>query len=236
MTEAPAETARGGRRSKYVVLLAVMAGSALALLSWTQSWYELELATSAGHPGIVDVPGSVAAPALTALALSGIALAGALSIAGVLLRFVFGALEVLLGVAVFVSALFADIDPEAAGSSAITKATGVSGTDSVRSIIDSTTTSVWPTVAMIASGIMVAAGIGVLVTAARWPGSSRRYQAVAFEPALGAQHQAGTSSTGNPPGGSEPGDGSSRTSSPAQGPPDPVVTWDDLSRGSDPTA
>lgn len=201
-----------------MLLLAIVGGSALALLSWTQPWYQVELTPASGHAGQLTVSGVVAAPAITALALAGIALAGALAIAGVILRMVFGVLQALLGVCVFLSAVLAQRSPAVASSSAITEATGVSGPQSVLAIIESTSSSPWPFVAMIASVLMVGAGAGILVTARRWPGSSRRYQAVGFEDAPERSGEAG--------------------STPAtlqEAPEDSVTTWDDLSKGSDPT-
>lgn len=238
-----------GRRAKYLLLLAVIVGSGIVLLSWTQNWYHLELAASTGHPAVVEVPGQVAAPALTALSLAGIALAGALSIAGHGLRIVFGVLELVLGACVFLSAVLADVDPIQAGASVVTKATGISGHDSVREIVSSVSLSAWPAIAMVGAVLMAASGVAVLVTSRRWPGSSRRYQAVAYQELSNTSDEAGVSdsmpagaSTGNEnakaddkivsPGASGP-DGSRPEDS--ADPSDPVVAWDDLSRGSDPT-
>ena len=105
-------------------------GAALALLAWSQTWFELgsriAAAQGAGEP--IAVAGSVASPALAALGLAGLALVAALAIAGPGIRIVLGVLEVVLGGCVLLAA--------SASRSAIrsrpsrrrsTDATGVSG-------------------------------------------------------------------------------------------------------------
>ena len=89
-----------GRRGKNVLLLVsiVLAGAVLA--AWTQTWYTIPV----GLPHPVTVDGSVAAPALTALALSELVLVLALAIAGPFFRVVLGVIQALVGVAIIASA------------------------------------------------------------------------------------------------------------------------------------
>ncbi|MFC6355465.1 Trp biosynthesis-associated membrane protein [Luethyella okanaganae] len=196
------------KRLKYGTMLLVVLASGLTLLAWTQTWFTVNLAEANDATLALDIPGAVAAPALTAFALSGLALAGALAIAGVVFRTVLGLLEILLGASVFLAAAFAFADPAGSASSAVTAATGVAGRESIASLVVSSSATGWPVVAMIAAPLMVVAGLAAIVTARRWPQSSRRYQAVRLEPVEPALEDAADHS---------------------------VDTWDELSRGDDPT-
>lgn len=206
------------RRLKLGHILVVLAASGLALLAWTQVWVNAGVGQSGSALQILEVSGSTAAPGVTALALAGLALAGALSIAGPVIRVVLGVLEVLLGFSVSLSALLAITDPAAASAGAVTDATGISGADSVVDAVVTAAVTPWPFVALLAGVVMAGAGIGVLVTARRWPGPTSRYQAVRFESAE--------------PAGAADADGSG----PAAPTTDAVDDWDGLSRGEDPTA
>lgn len=199
----------------------VLAASGLALLAWTQVWVNVTVGQDGSARQSLAVSGSTAAPGVTALALAGLALAGALSIAGPVIRVVLGALEVLLGASVVLSAVLAITDPAAASAGAVTDATGISGAASVVDAVASAAVTPWPFVALFAGVVMAGAGIGVLVTARRWPGPTSRYQAVRIEAA-------------------EPGEATDADGHGAAGTPAPerdaVDDWDGLSRGEDPTA
>lgn len=214
----------GGRRVKLLIIVTVIGASALALLAWTQTWVLADLIIQGTATARIDVTGSTAAPALTALALAGLALAGALTIAGPVIRVVLGVLETLLGVSVFLAALTAVIDPAGASAAAVTAATGIAGHESIHAGVASATLTGWPYLALAAAGIMVVAGIGVLSTQHRWPGPTTRYQAVRLVPAS-TDADAASASDGVAPA----GDSAARRS-------DSVGDWDDLSRGEDPTA
>jgi len=172
---------RAGRRVKTLAILAVLVLSGLTFLAWSQSWGSLTIVAGTTSAATLDVPGSVAAPALSALALAGIALAGALAIAGPIIRIVLGALEVLLGASVLASAIGALTDPVAAGASVVTTSTGVAGTQSVRDLVTVSTTTPWAAVTAALGALMILAGLFVIVTVRRWPNAGRKYQAVAFE-------------------------------------------------------
>lgn len=198
-----------GKRLKLLLIVAVLAGSGLALLAWTQTWVEVDV-TGAAAASHLSVSGSTAAPAVSALALAGIALAGALTIAGRVIRLVLGALAVLLGLSVLVSALAPLTDSAAASAPAVTAVTGVAGEAALRADIGHTVLTAWPWVAVLAAVLLAAAGILVLSTAGRWPGPTRRYQ---------TRFAAEAGKPGAAPAGS-----------------DAVGDWDQLSRGDDPTA
>jgi uncharacterized membrane protein (TIGR02234 family) len=222
----------GSRRAKYTSMLAVVVGAGLALLASTQPWITVHLAAAANHAGDVVVQGSAAAPALTALSLAGLALAAALAIAGPVVRIVLAALGVLIAVSITLSAGIALGDPVQAAAAAITSASGVSGGSSVARLAKSVDVSVWPWVAILGGVVIAVASVAVIVTSRSWPGPSRRYQAVRFEDAGGQQ-------TGEVPdvlAAPDPAAPSDRT---GQGVPidrdTAIDSWDELSRGEDPT-
>ncbi|MET0976759.1 MAG: Trp biosynthesis-associated membrane protein [Leifsonia sp.] len=194
------------RKPKYPLILLVIVSAGLALLSATQTWFTFTIASGAGGSAELVVNGSVAAPALSALSFAAIALAAALAIAGPVIRIVLGVLGVVLGGSVILSAAIAIGDPALSGASAVTKATGVSGAESVRGLVSSVTWTAWPVLALVAGILLVLAAIAVLVTSRMWPASARRYQAVRLE---GAETSAKDRA---------------------------VDEWDELSRGDDPTA
>lgn len=199
------------RRWKPLLVLAVLAASGLALLAWTQVWVTLSLAGDGATQQALDVAGSVAAPGLTALALAGLALAGALTIAGPVIRIILGLLEMLLGVSVILSATLAIGDPVAVSSAAVTTVTGIAGSESTRDAVASADLTGWPYLALAAGILMLIIGLLIAVTSRFWPGSAKRYETTTFEPVTDA-------ATGQ------------------VRPRDAVDDWDGLTRGDDPTA
>ena len=172
-----------GRRLKYSILGAGVVLGALALLAWTQDWYSVTLTTG----DEVVVPGEAAAGGLAALGLSVLALVGALSIAGPVFRVILGILAGLIGGLVITSGVIAVVDPVSAASSAISDATGIAGSDSLRELVASTSATVWPAVTIAVGVLIVILGIGVVVTSRSWGGSPRRFQAVRLENADGEE-------------------------------------------------
>lgn len=207
------------RRVRLLALLAPAVVAALALLAWTQPWVT---ATIEGGPS-VTAAGDVAAPALPALSLAALALVAALALAGPVFRIVLGALLALLGTAITTSAALALGDPIGAASAAVTEASGVDGDASVRAIVESAALTVWPSVALAAGILAAVAGIGIALTARRWPERVRKYDAVRTIPVDDApgSGRAETLDAAD--------DGSSARS-------DRLDAWDALSDGRDPTA
>lgn len=165
-----------GARVKYITLLVILAGSGLAFLSSTQSWFSVRLSSVAGHVSDVAVPGSTAAPALTALALAGLALTAAFAIAGPIIRVVLGILGLLLGGVIIISTVNVIGDPISSSASSITTATGIAGGQSTRALVESLDSHVWPWFAL-AGGVLIAlACLWVLFSVRRWPGPSHKYQ------------------------------------------------------------
>ncbi|MBM7410946.1 hypothetical protein JOE38_000769 [Clavibacter michiganensis] len=192
------------RRTKSLALLLVLATSAATFLGWSQDWSTLRIGGQA--PALVPVAGSVAAPALSALALSSLALAGALAIAGRVLRVVLGILQALIGVTVAITAFAATAGPVQAGEAAVTTATGVAGSSAVAALVDGWSTTPWGPVTLVAGIASALTGLFVAVTGPRWPTRRSRYDAPDQAPARGIVPRE-----------------------------DPVAAWDSLSGGADPT-
>jgi hypothetical protein len=194
------------RRIKLALILVSGALAALVLAAWTQTWVTVTPSDTAA----IVADGSVAAPALTALALSELVLLGAIALAGPFFRVVLGVIQALVGATIAYSSLLALLDPVNSAASAITKATGITGAESLAGYgDDEVLVSAWPAVALGAGVGLVVLAILILVTARRWPGSTRKYQAVRFDTAERTE------------------------GAPAER--DSVTDWDALTHGDDPT-
>lgn len=174
---------RGPRGLKNFTLLIGLLLSGLILLAWTGQWYSITLTGSENAQVAISITGDIAAPALIALALAGLALVAALAIAGPFFRAVLGVLQALIGVTVALSSFLAINDPVKASADAITKATGVSGSASVARLVVNVSASPWPWFALVVGAVSFALGIFVVGSSRRWPGSSRRYQPARLDPA-----------------------------------------------------
>lgn len=239
------------RRVKYLTLLALVVGSGLGLLSATQTWFVIGVTDVADHAGTVTVAGSAAAPALTALSLAGLALTAALAIAGPAFRVVLSILGVLLGVSIVYSAVSVLGDPLRAAGGAITAATGVAGENSLRKLVESTTIEFWPWLAVIGGVLVALAGIAAIVFVRAWPGPSRRYQArFAGEDGRSAEAAVAELAGDEPderddaaPAADSGDDEEARSAAEGDTPDAPTAldrdtaidSWDELSRGDDPT-
>lgn len=192
-------------RARIVAVLAFLGAGALSLISSTQTWILVTLSDGAQEQ--LAVSGGAALPLLAPLSLTTLALGGALSIAGPVLRYVFGALGAAVGAGLVwltVPAVFAP--PLSTVSAAISTATGIGGEDAVSALVAGLTTTPWPSLTLAAAVLLSAAAVGVLATARSWSDSGRRYRSR----------------------------GDVRTA--PSGPLDPIDSWDDLSHGEDPTA
>lgn len=246
---------RASRGVKYLTLLFVVIGSGLTLLASTQPWFSVLLVAGSGHAGAITVQGSAAAPALTALALAGLALTAALAIAGPVFRIVLSLLGMLLGVSVLISAVSALGDAIQAASAAITSATGVAGEASVTRLVARVDTQLWPAIAIAGGAVLILASAAALVTFRLWPGASKRYQTrfvdesgvSADELFAGSDRDASDHTSGDAAGDASD-DAEARALAEAADTDDAGATstgtierdraidsWDELSRGDDPT-
>ena len=168
-----------GRRAKLLLILAGIVAAAVVLGAWTQDWFSITIDTGQ----VLPVPGSVAAPALTALALSELVLLGAIAIAGPFFRIVLGVIEALVGFAIGFEALLSILDPVSASAETISTATGVAGDESIAELVTAQSVAAWPWVALVGGALIILLAIGTVLTARTWPGSSsRKYQAARMEP------------------------------------------------------
>ncbi len=198
------------RRSRLLAVLTTLAGGAVGVISSTQTWLVVTLDDGGRHE--LAVPGAAAVPVLAPLSLAVLALGAALSIVGLVLRYVFGVLTVAIAATLgFLSAQVAYATPVAAVASTVTAATGITGADAVDALVATVVATPWPALTFAATVLLLAAGVLILVTARIWGRSGRRYESDA--------------ATTAPDGGES-----------ASRPHDAIDSWDDLSRGTDPTA
>jgi uncharacterized membrane protein (TIGR02234 family) len=194
----------GARRRMLAIVLPIVSSS-LAFLAWSQVWVTVILTDGR----TLAASGDVAAPAIPPLAIAALALVGALALAGLVFRVILGVLQALLGLGIAASGVLTLLDPVGSAIATITAATGVEGVDSVRLLVDESSTTLWPAVAVAAGLFAVVVGVGISATASRWPARTRRYDAVRWAEGDGATPKSST---------------------------DRLDTWDALSDGNDPTA
>jgi len=194
------------RRARLLAVVITVACGAIGVISSTQTWLTAVLDDGVEHA--LEVPGASAIPVLAPLSLAVLALGAALSIVGLVLRYVFGALSVLIGlVLAWLSAQVAFARPVSAVASVVTESTGIAGESSVSDLVASITATPWPAITLAGWVVLVATGIFTVATARGWTATGRRYRT--------------EESVRSAPGGSRPHDA--------------IDDWDDLSRGEDPT-
>lgn len=196
------------RRARTLAVLAILLGGAVGIIGSTQPWIDVTL-RDASHP-VLTVAGADASPLLAPLSLAALALGLALSIAGPVLRYLFGVLAVAIGAAITVAAARIQLAlPVDAYAPTVTDATGLSGDAAVSALIETVALTAWPAATASAAAIGALGGAFTLAGAHRWPASGRRYAA------------ASDAAAGTPRATSRPHDA--------------IDDWDDLSRGEDPT-
>jgi uncharacterized membrane protein (TIGR02234 family) len=197
------------RRARLIAVVAAVAAGAVGIISSTQTWLWVSLEDGGSA---LAVPGASAIAVLAPLSLAVLALGAALAIVGPVLRYVFGALAVAIAaVLAWLTAQVAFLHPISAVASTVTEATGISGEDAVTELVAQVEPTAWPFVTLAAWVLLLAAGVLTLITGHGWRGSARRYETDAAA--------ATATSTGA-----------------ASRPHDAIDSWDDLSRGEDPTA
>ncbi|WP_162621831.1 Trp biosynthesis-associated membrane protein [Microbacterium suaedae] len=191
-------TVRRGRTASVVTLLG---GSAIALISSTQTWATTEISGA-----IVSSTGADAVPLLQPLSLAALASSLALALTGRVVRLVLAAAAAAIGaLLVAFSVPVASAAPVSAIETAVTEHTGIAGSASVAELVDEVSAGPWAWAGVAGAVIVFAGGALALSTGARWARAGRRYESAVPR------------------------------SLPGAGPLDAVDTWDDLSRGDDPT-
>ncbi|GAA1738209.1 Trp biosynthesis-associated membrane protein [Microbacterium paludicola] len=189
-------------RARPLTVVAILAAGAIGLIGSTQTWAVARLAD-----GELPVSGSIAVPVLQPLMLTALALGLVLTLVGRVLRYVLGALAVVVaGAVIALSAPMLVAPPLSAVAPAVTERTGLAGTEAVAGVVYDVAATPWPLVTIVAAVVLGLAGLAVLATAHQWTRGGRRYAATA-EPVA-------------------------RTEDTTL---DAVDSWDDLSRGDDPT-
>lgn len=202
------------RRFRSLSVLAILIGGGIALIASTQTWLDVTVRGTTGAP--LPVPGASALPLLAPLSLAALALGLALSIIGIVLRYVFGVLAVAIGAVLAAGAIRIAIErPVDAVAAPVTESTGLAGMETIRALVAEITATPWPALTAVAAVVIAAGGGLAVATAHRWSGAGRRYRTGA--PASGATAGGAAASTGSRPH-------------------DAIDSWDDLSRGDDPTA
>lgn len=193
------------RRGKGVSILAVLAAGAVLLIASTQTWLGVRLSDS--PDALLAVAGATALPVLAPLSLAALAAGAALSLAGRVAGTLFGILTAALGLALAALTLpIVFAPPLAAVAPTVTDATGIAGDRAIEALVSAVSATPWPAIALAAAVVLAGAGGFVSATARHWRAGGRRYRTQAGE----------------------------RTGGPA-GPLDAIDSWDDLTRGSDPT-
>lgn len=159
------------KRSRVIVLGGLILMATTVMLSWTQIWFTITLNDGSN----VEVLGSDAAGALAALALSIFALVAALSLSSLIVRRVLGVIAAVVGGVIAAVTQSALAGPVLASSALITEATGISGTESIRGLVDTVTVSGWPIPALIAGALVVILGLFAALSAHRWPVPTKKY-------------------------------------------------------------
>lgn len=152
------------------------------------------------------VPGADALALLAPLSLAVLALGAALALVGRALRYVFGTLALLAGALLtWWTAEIVFTAPVSAVAATVTETTGLAGGTAVSDVIASITPTFWPAMALAGWVLLIVASVFTLLTANRWKSGGKRFR---------------TDATAH---------------SEAEGPVDSIDSWDDLSRGTDPT-
>jgi uncharacterized membrane protein (TIGR02234 family) len=168
------------RKLRLYTILAIGLVAALTLLTTTQTWWTLHLATRS-----LAIAGTVAGPALAALSLCTLVLAAALALAGPVFRLILGLLQLLLAFTIVFTTILSLANPDQPSESAVQTATGIAGSSSIDHLIRSVTLTPWGFVAVVLGFVAFLLGIWLLLSFRVWPAASRRYQAVRFQPADG---------------------------------------------------
>ncbi|GAA1693598.1 hypothetical protein GCM10009808_08390 [Microbacterium sediminicola] len=152
------------------------------------------------------IPGSSAIPLLTPLSLAVLAIGAAMSLAGRVLRHILSALALLIGVTLGMLVIpLALTPPLSAVAADVAAATGIAGEAALASLVIALTATPWPWITAVSAIALTVVAIWALITATRWGESGRKYRS------------------------------GSTISTTTDGPLDAIDSWDDLSRGTDPT-
>jgi len=193
--------------SKRLVLVLVLVSASVILVSGSREWVSGSVDDAVVGASALHGKGSDIAPGALAAALVGLAAAVAVATSGKVVRVIAACAALLAAVLGAAVIIGVMADPSGALGTLAAAGTGRGGTVAAHGQVGS-----WAWVALTAALTMGVGGLGALVGGRRWRGLPSRYDA----PVTGAAS-------------SEPGS----VAGPAAG---HESTWDQLSRGEDPTA
>ncbi|GLJ60075.1 hypothetical protein GCM10017576_02040 [Microbacterium barkeri] len=186
-------------------MIAVLAALSGAALALIGSTQTWLTASVAG--ATLPVAGSEAVSVLQPLSLAALALSLVLAIVGPVVRYVLAALAVAVGGGIaWLSAALVAAPRATAASAVVTEHTGIAGESAIEDLVQGMALTPWPAVTIVAGALIALAGLWTLGTAHAWRRAGRRYEKR-----------------------------SGRTAAADDAPLDAIDSWDDLSRGDDPT-
>ncbi|MFI7482727.1 Trp biosynthesis-associated membrane protein [Kocuria sp. M1R5S2] len=174
-------TPRASRRSTVVLttLAAALAVFACSAATWVTATVRTTL-----EPVTVEVAGSEAAPAVTALGLVAAAGALATAVSGRVLRAAVSAVVVLAGGGAAAASVAVAVDPAGAARGAVGESTGMINAGGQFAV------TAWPWVAAAAAVLVVLCGVRALVAGRSWT-TARRYERTGTESSPGAPARRG---------------------------------------------
>lgn len=207
------------RKFKTYSLFAAFVLSAAILISWSQTWFFLEVTFPTVNFEGLAVSGQIAAPGLSAFGLAGFAITAALALSSVVIRRILGVLLLGLGIAVVFISVSAWTDPVLAAAPQLTSLSAISDIETLRTFVLSSSLTAWPGISVVAGILLVPLGIIIVFTAGKWGTGSRKFDRVDPSSSDSVQAKPRQSTVG------ENKDSSSVN----------IDAWDSLSHGIDPT-
>ena len=207
------------RKFKTYSLFAALVLSAAILISWSQTWFFLEVTFPTVNSEGLAVSGQIAAPGLSAFGLAGFAITAALALSSVVIRRILGVLLLGLGIAVVFISVSAWSDPVLAAAPQLTSLSAISDIETLRTFVLSSSLTAWPGISVVAGILLVPLGIIIVFTAGKWGTGSRKFDRVDPSSSDSVQAKPRQSTVG------ENKDSSSVN----------IDAWDSLSHGIDPT-
>ena len=207
------------RKFKTYSLFAAFVLSAAILISWSQTWFFLEVTFPTENSEGLAVSGQIAAPGLSAFGLAGFAITAALALSSVVIRRILGVLLLGLGIAVVFISVSAWTDPVLAAAPQLTSLSAISDIETLRTFVLSSSITAWPGISVVAGILLVPLGIIIVFTAGKWGTGSRKFDRVDPSSSDSVQAKPRQSTVG------ENKDTSSVN----------IDAWDSLSHGIDPT-
>lgn len=163
------------KRLRALTIWGGMLSSALALLSWSQTWFVFHVSTGVTLTADVSVAGAAVAPALIGGALLGFVSALALLVSASWLRYTAGVFFFIAALLELVGVLSALSNPVAASALPLSKTTGLSDLTALSEATASTETFAWPYVGICSAITTAVFAAVILLTATKWPSTASRY-------------------------------------------------------------